>query len=104
YHIRRSKNASTTAGKMSDTAGEGPEIAKWGSSSTKQLPNVVAPVVNRWYRAEVRGLPNIPPAGGALVVSNHSGGMLTPDVFIFASAFYDAFGYHRPGDTLAHHQ
>jgi 1-acyl-sn-glycerol-3-phosphate acyltransferase len=88
---------------MSDTAPEDQEIAKWDPSFTKQLRNVVAPVVNRWYRADVRGLPNIPPAGGALVVSNHSGGMLTPDVFIFASAFYDAFGYHRPVYTLAHY-
>jgi 1-acyl-sn-glycerol-3-phosphate acyltransferase len=88
---------------MSDTAAKDQEIAMWDPSFTKQLRNVVAPVVNRWFRADVRGLPNIPPAGGALVVSNHSGGMLTPDVFIFASAFYDAFGYHRPVYTLAHY-
>jgi 1-acyl-sn-glycerol-3-phosphate acyltransferase len=90
-------------GKMSHTAAEDQEIAKWDPSFTKQLRNVVAPLVNRWFRADVRGLPNIPEAGGALVVSNHSGGMLTPDVFIFASAFYDAFGYHRPVYTLAHY-
>jgi 1-acyl-sn-glycerol-3-phosphate acyltransferase len=42
------------------------------------------------------------PAGGALVVSNHSGGISTPDVLIFASAFYDEFGYDRPVYTLAH--
>jgi 1-acyl-sn-glycerol-3-phosphate acyltransferase len=88
---------------MSDTAAEGQEIAKWDPSFTRQLRNVVAPVVNRWHRADVRGLDNIPPAGGALVVSNHSGGMMTPDVFIFASAFYDTFGYHRPVYTLAHY-
>ena len=87
---------------MSHTAAKH-EIAKWDPSFTKQIANVVAPLVNRWFRAEVRGLPNIPAAGGALVVSNHSGGMLTPDVFIFAPAFYDAFGYHRPLYTLAHY-
>jgi 1-acyl-sn-glycerol-3-phosphate acyltransferase len=79
------------------------EIAKWDPSFTRQLKNVVGPLVKRYYRAEVRGLANIPRAGGALVVSNHSGGMLTPDVFIFASAFYDTFGYHRPVYTLAHY-
>lgn len=88
---------------MSDAAAENQEIAKWDPSFTQQLRNVVAPLVNRWFRADVRGLDNIPEAGGALVVSNHSGGMLTPDVFIFASAFYDAFGYHRPVYTLAHY-
>ena len=36
------------------------------------------------------------------MVSNHSGGVLTPDVLIFAPAFYDAFGYDRPLYILAH--
>ena len=35
-------------------------------------------------------------------MSNHSGGMLTPDVLIFASAFYAEFGYARPLYTLGH--
>jgi 1-acyl-sn-glycerol-3-phosphate acyltransferase len=38
-----------------------------------------------------------------LLVSNHSGGMMTPDVLIFAGAFYETFGYHRPVYTLAHY-
>ena len=37
------------------------------------------------------------------MVSNHSGGVLTPDVMIFAPAFYDAFGYDRPLNILAHY-
>jgi 1-acyl-sn-glycerol-3-phosphate acyltransferase len=44
----------------------------------------------------------MPKAGGALVVSNHSGGMFTPDVLIFAPAFYAKFGFDRPLYTLAH--
>src|SRR6201996_4282349 len=88
---------------MSDTAPDDQEIAKWDPSFTKQLRNVVAPVVNRWFRAEVRNIENIPAAGGALVVSNHSGGMMTPDVLIFASAFYNEFGYDRPVYTLGHY-
>jgi 1-acyl-sn-glycerol-3-phosphate acyltransferase len=79
------------------------ELAKWDPSFAKQLRNLVGPLVKLWFRAEVRGLDNIPRSGGALVVSNHSGGMLTPDVWIFATAFYDAFGYHRPVYTLAHY-
>src|SRR5581483_4072239 len=82
---------------------EDQEIAKWDPSFTRQLKNVIGPLVKRYYRAEVRGLANLPQAGGALVVSNHSGGMLTPDVFIFSSAFYDTFGYQRPVYTLAHY-
>ena len=48
------------------------------------------------------GLDSMPAAGGALVVSNHSGGMFTPDVLVFAPAFYDKFGFDRPVYTLAH--
>lgn len=85
-----------------DTA-DNREIAKWDPAFTKQIANAVGPVMKRWYRAEVRNVENIPPAGGALLVSNHSGGMFTPDVLIFAPAFYDTFGYDRPLYTLAHY-
>src|SRR6201998_4838808 len=88
---------------MSDEAAENHEIAKWDPSFTQQLKNVVGPLVKGWFRADVRGLDNTPEAGGALVVSNHIGGRMTPDVFIFASAFYYTFGYHRPVYTLAHY-
>ncbi|PRC44734.1 glycerol acyltransferase, partial [Mycobacterium sp. ITM-2017-0098] len=40
---------------------------------------------------------------GALVVSNHSGGMMTPDVLVFAPEFYKQFGFDRPLYTLAHY-
>lgn len=63
---------------------------------------VVGPLIKRYFRAKVRGLESFPATGGALVVSNHSGGMLTPDVLIFAPAFYKRFGYSRPGYTLSH--
>jgi hypothetical protein len=45
-----------------------------------------------WFRADVRGLGNIPPRGPVLLVGNHSGGMLIADTFVFAQAFYDHFG------------
>jgi len=47
--------------------------------------------VRAYFRAEVRGLANMPPDGGVLLVSNHSGGMLTPDVPVFGPAFYNRF-------------
>jgi 1-acyl-sn-glycerol-3-phosphate acyltransferase len=88
---------------MNSTAAHKHEIAKWDPAFTKQVADAVGPVVKRWFRAEVRNLDNIPPVGGALVVSNHSGGMLTPDVFIFVPAYYNAFGYRRPVYTLGHY-
>jgi 1-acyl-sn-glycerol-3-phosphate acyltransferase len=88
---------------MSGNEVDKPEVAKWDPDFTRQIKNWVGPVIKRYFRAEVRGLEAMPPAGGALVVSNHSGGMFTPDVLIFAPAFYDKFGYDRPLYTLAHY-
>src|SRR5215475_1967900 len=88
---------------MGSTASDNPEVAKWDPAFTRQVVDATGPVIKRWYRAEVRNVEKIPPAGGTLVVSNHSGGMLTPDVLVFSPAFYKAFGYDRPVYTLAHY-
>ena len=79
------------------------EMAKWDPGLTRQISKWVGPAIKRYFRAEVRGVDSLPAAGGALVVSNHSGGMFTPDVLIFAPAFYERFGYDRPLYTLAHY-
>jgi 1-acyl-sn-glycerol-3-phosphate acyltransferase len=78
------------------------DSAGWDPGLTKRLIDAATPLAKRWFRPEVRGLESIPRRGGALVVSNHSGGMLTPDVLIFASGFYNTFGYQRPLYTLGH--
>jgi 1-acyl-sn-glycerol-3-phosphate acyltransferase len=88
---------------MSNNGADKPELAKWDPGLTRQIKNWVGPVIKRYFRSEVRDLDAIPPAGGAVVVSNHSGGMFTPDVLIFAPAFYDKFGFDRPVYTLAHY-
>ncbi len=79
------------------------EATKWDPSFTEQVKNVVGPLIKRYFRAEVKGLDAIPSAGGALLVSNHSGGMFTPDVLVFVPAFYHKFGFDRPVYTLAHY-
>jgi 1-acyl-sn-glycerol-3-phosphate acyltransferase len=88
---------------MGSTAPANHETAKWDPAFTRQVADAVGPLIKRWYRAEVRNIDNIPAVGGALVVSNHSGGILTPDVLIFSPSFYKSFGYHRPVYTLAHY-
>ena len=88
---------------MSSNGVDKPETAKWDPGFTRQIANLVGPVIKRYFRAEVRGLDFMPAAGGALVVSNHSGGMFTPDVLILAPAFYEKFGFDRPVYTLAHY-
>ena len=57
-----SPNCTTdTAGEtMNDKAIDDQEIAKWDPEFTKLLDSVVAPLVKRWFRAEVRGLENLP--------------------------------------------
>jgi 1-acyl-sn-glycerol-3-phosphate acyltransferase len=79
------------------------ETAKWDPAFAEQIVNAIGPLIKRWHRAEVRNVHNVPATGGALVVSNHSGGILTPDVLIFSPAFYQKFGYDRPVYILAHY-
>jgi 1-acyl-sn-glycerol-3-phosphate acyltransferase len=55
-----------------------------------------------YFRADVRGLSNIPAAGPVLLVGNHSGGTMIADTFVFAQAFYDHFGPDRRFHQLAH--
>ena len=93
----------TIRGSYERRRGRQPGDCQWDPSVTASVANTVGTLIRRWFRAEVRGLDNIPAAGGALVVSNHSGGMLTPDVLIFGPAFYKKFGFDRPMYTLAHY-
>lgn len=86
---------------MSIVETEQSEIAHWDPEFTAAFSAKVSPVVKRYFRAEVRDIGLIP-AGPALVVSNHSGGMFTPDPLILGSEFYETFGYQRPLYTLAH--
>jgi 1-acyl-sn-glycerol-3-phosphate acyltransferase len=55
-----------------------------------------------WFRAEVRGLENIPADGPVLLVGNHSGGNMTPDTTVFTLAFNTYFGVERRFFQLAH--
>src|SRR3954447_21551197 len=55
-----------------------------------------------WFRAEVRGLGNVPEEGPVLLVGNHSGGNLTPDTTVFTLAFSTYFGVERAFHQLAH--
>lgn len=63
--------------------------------------DLLRPVVKVYHRSTVRGLQHIPD-GRCLLVSNHSGGLITPDFAVFAVDFYHHFGYLRPLYVLAH--
>jgi len=77
------------------------EISKWDPGFTERVMGWIHPLIKGYHRAEVRGLESFPP-GGALVVSNHSGGLFPMDVPVFATGFYEKFGYDRPVYTLSH--
>lgn len=55
-----------------------------------------------YFRAEVRGLERIPEEGPVLLVGNHSGGNVSPEVLVATLAFVRRFGPHRPFYQLAH--
>jgi 1-acyl-sn-glycerol-3-phosphate acyltransferase len=57
--------------------------------------------VKTWFRSQVHGIEKVPD-GGALIVSNHSGGVVAMDVPVIAVAFHDHFGPDRPLYVLAH--
>jgi 1-acyl-sn-glycerol-3-phosphate acyltransferase len=48
-----------------------------------------------WFRAEVEGIEHVPSAGGALIVSNHSGA-LPPDAAMLAKAIREEHPHPRP--------
>lgn len=50
-----------------------PGIAQWDPVLTKRVVGFLRPIAKRYFRSEIRHLGRIP-AGGALLVSNHSGG------------------------------
>lgn len=77
------------------------DTAKWDPQLVERTMSVLRPFLKLYHRSEVRGLQTFPP-GGALVVSNHSGGLFAMDVPVFALGFYETFGYDRPVYTLSH--
>jgi 1-acyl-sn-glycerol-3-phosphate acyltransferase len=55
-----------------------------------------------WFRAEVEGIANVPSAGGALLVSNHSGA-LPPDATMIGKAIREEHPRPRPLNITVEH-
>lgn len=55
-----------------------------------------------WFRASATGLENLPREGPALVVGNHSGGIMTPDTAMTLHAWMTALGAESPVYGLVH--
>src|SRR5690606_9611300 len=71
--------------------------ARW----VKMASNLLEPVLERWFDPEVRGLENLP-EGPALLVSNHSGGFVTPDSWILSAAIERERGVDDVPVALVH--
>lgn len=74
---------------------------EWHPVMLRRMVTLGRPLYKFWFRSEVRGLDSFP-AGGALIVSNHSGGTTPQDVPVLWLDFFEKFGYDRPLYTLAH--
>jgi 1-acyl-sn-glycerol-3-phosphate acyltransferase len=61
--------------------------------TTKVVLPLLRPLVQRWFRVEVRGVENLPESGSALLVSNHAGTMPL-DGMVLQSVVYDEIGRH----------
>jgi 1-acyl-sn-glycerol-3-phosphate acyltransferase len=77
-------------------------IDAWDPDYIRRVLPLWRTVLCNYFRAEVRGLENIPARGPSLLVGNHSGGTYIADTFIFATQFYTHFGPERRFHQLAH--
>jgi 1-acyl-sn-glycerol-3-phosphate acyltransferase len=55
---------------------------------------LIRPLYRSWFRVEVRGIENIPPEGGVLIVANHSG-TIAMDALMTQVAVHDEHPAHR---------
>ena len=61
--------------------------------TTRVFLPLLRPLVQRWFRVEVRGIENLPESGPALLVSNHAGTMPV-DSMVLLTVVYDEIGRH----------
>ena len=93
------------AGMLGDVAGVATgddNFDAWDPEHIARTLPLLNPLLSAYFRSEVRGIENVPATGPALLVGNHSGGMVIVDTFLFTFAFYEHFGPQRRFHQLAH--
>jgi 1-acyl-sn-glycerol-3-phosphate acyltransferase len=82
----------------------GRELDDWGRS--QRVMDAFDPLLDfyyrYWFRVETEGIEHVPPAGGALIVSNHSGA-LPPDAPMIMQAIHREHPSPRPLHMLGEH-
>jgi 1-acyl-sn-glycerol-3-phosphate acyltransferase len=100
--------AKTGAGALRDLGSirhglnRGDDLDEWDAEYIRRTLPLNRALLGAYFRAEVRGMDNIPASGPVLLVGNHSGGLLIVDTFVFTMAFYTHFGPERRFHQLAH--
>jgi 1-acyl-sn-glycerol-3-phosphate acyltransferase len=80
-------------------------IDDWGRSERVEGvfdATVVEFFYRHWFRVEVEGIENLPGAGGAMLVSNHSGA-LPPDAAMIAKGIREEHPHPRPLNITVEH-
>jgi 1-acyl-sn-glycerol-3-phosphate acyltransferase len=80
----------------------GNDLDDWDPDYIERTLPLMRATFGNYFRGEVRGLENIPADGPALLVGNHSGGLMIADTFVLANEFYEFFGPRRRFHQLAH--
>jgi 1-acyl-sn-glycerol-3-phosphate acyltransferase len=83
-------------------AGSGDDLDAWDPDYIRRTLPGMRPPLQAYFRTEARGLDNIPADGPALLVGNHSGGLIIVDTFLLTCEFYAHFGPERRFHQLAH--
>lgn len=76
-----------------------------GSYRDPAFLRAVRPILERfasYFRPEVRGFERLPPRGPFLVVGNHSGGQMAPDIPVLLTAWWRERGEDEPIYALFH--
>ncbi len=80
--------------------------ARVGSARDPAFLRAVRPILElyaAYFRSEVRGFERLPERGPILVVGNHSGGQMPPDIPILLTAWWRERGEGEPVYALFHH-
>ncbi len=77
------------------------ELPEIDGGRLEKVRGLLQTVLRVYHRIETTGQENLPNSG-ALIVGNHSGGIIAMDAPIIALSYWEKFGIERPLRVLAH--
>lgn len=67
----------------------------------KRSHRIIKPIVDKYFRAEIRGMERIPKTQ-TIIITHHDGGVMPVNGICFGIHWYDQFGFDRPLYVLTH--